>query len=1327
MPGVVRGRIELDAPALVTLKDLQKQGIKTEAQLKAVGEQIDKVGKKWIKSTEIMKKEVNAQQRAISDLEASMDWLDKKTIRPKINVEGITEALTQVSILESRLNALDRRSVSPRVSGVGGGGAPFGGGGGGGGGGGRRAGPFDLGLPGIRPRNVLMGLGAAYARPLIGGATSLIGSAGSGLLGGAAVGAAGGLGLGIGAGSTFAVAKGLIRPIGEAKKAQDAYNESVALYGRLSTQARTAKLKLDQAYASSPGGTRTFLRNLGAVQSNWHSGTADGRASLLGGANVGLAAANRLMPSLTRAANRSSAATGREGGRLANWVAGGTGQQALSVGSGIYDDNLGRARQAAQYGMEAFVNTAQAARPYLREFTEFVKDWARGWSTPTRDIEHQREEIGKLVDHLKVWGDMGGSGFTLIKDILSASAPSGSSMLVQFTQTLDRWDEYVKGHPREVSNFFEESATSVEKLAGGLGHVVGMLNDMAKLFGPLLNHFSELAGLAGSLGLLAPGAFMLARGAVGGLRGGGAAGGGGGGAAGSGGMMAGMLGMGMMGRGGGGAVAGGAGAVRAGSGVFGRAYESTMIARAYGGSGRAGALGARSMGGSLRAGGASIMGSAGLAGRAALVGAGKAYLPIGLALGALDAYGFQGNVGEKATAGLSTFTLGAVPRPKTASQLKDAATASTQDFLRPGKTVAQIDAELARLGERQTHKMGVLHQLATGNDNKFFGIGMGGTGLSHDENKENQTRIKLLTQERKALIETNRENRKRHAALVGEDERQRGAAYAGRLGVAYNRYRKRGMTAAQANAHITSNLTDTLGRQRSAQGVEEVGEQGLSFLKSHGGTEAQVRRLTRNIRRQFREMGKDIRIINGDILTGSKAEWRKIGQAITDPAFDALSKTSTAFKAIRDQAVAELGLMGFSKKDAQQLFKDIDTGGIAGKRANNVINSGPGGATLRLDAPKKHGTSGDGVGHTISHAAGAPGRKSGGSALMGADPALGGYASIGSRYGLHVSSGDRPGAITSSGNVSLHASGDAIDETGSGPDMLRYAKYMAEHYGSGLDELIHTPLGYGIKNGRKVPLSFWGSKINAQHMNHVHVGDRTPSSKAGGGVAGGSGGDAGPGTGKKVNLRAPKSGLGGAPGALADGASALYAGALTKKINKSLGSGGGATAHGGSGPYDAQALADLWKQAGGPSSKAQLMAAIALAESGGSPTAHNPSGATGLWQILGNPFPGNARNPLTNAKMAVSKYKSQGLGAWEAYTNGSYRKYYGGRGPSGDGTGVPRIGRSPIQRRPATPMRFSGGGVTVQVSMGDVHVRSDADIDAIANRVGQKVLAAMEG
>jgi hypothetical protein len=107
-----------------------------------------------------------------------------------------------------------------------------------------------------------------------------------------------------------------------------------------------------------------------------------------------------------------------------------------------------------------------------------------------------------------------------------------------------------------------------------------------------------------------------------------------------------------------------------------------------------------------------------------------------------------------------------------------------------------------------------------------------------------------------------------------------------------------------------------------------------------------------------------------------------------------------------------------------------------------------------------------------------------------------------------------------------------------------------------------------------------------------------------------------------------------------------------------------------SGAYSVAGMAALWRSIGGAANLAHLMGAIGKAESGGDPRAHNPSGASGLWQILGLPFPGDPFNPTTNARMARSKYLSQGLGAWEAYTNGSYRQFMDGGGWLPPGTTI---------------------------------------------------------
>lgn len=126
--------------------------------------------------------------------------------------------------------------------------------------------------------------------------------------------------------------------------------------------------------------------------------------------------------------------------------------------------------------------------------------------------------------------------------------------------------------------------------------------------------------------------------------------------------------------------------------------------------------------------------------------------------------------------------------------------------------------------------------------------------------------------------------------------------------------------------------------------------------------------------------------------------------------------------------------------------------------------------------------------------------------------------------------------------------------------------------------------------------------------------------------------------------------------------------------------GGGKTSAGGK--YNKASLRSLWASANPGNGDPNLMAAIGLAESSGDPNSIGipTSGgrARGLWQIMWPlhqaEFPGrNPFNPQDNAVMAGSILKSEGLGAWEAYTRGMHRQF---------------LNKGGLLRR------FSGGGAT---------------------------------
>jgi hypothetical protein len=98
--------------------------------------------------------------------------------------------------------------------------------------------------------------------------------------------------------------------------------------------------------------------------------------------------------------------------------------------------------------------------------------------------------------------------------------------------------------------------------------------------------------------------------------------------------------------------------------------------------------------------------------------------------------------------------------------------------------------------------------------------------------------------------------------------------------------------------------------------------------------------------------------------------------------------------------------------------------------------------------------------------------------LMGARPELMPYAQAAAGYGLSVTSGLRPGAITANGTPSDHGIGKALDVAGSASGMAGFFRSLIGN--PAVKQAFYDPLG-SIFGGRQSPY------IEGGHNDHVHV------------------------------------------------------------------------------------------------------------------------------------------------------------------------------------------------------------------------------------------------
>jgi hypothetical protein len=228
-----------------------------------------------------------------------------------------------------------------------------------------------------------------------------------------------------------------------------------------------------------------------------------------------------------------------------------------------------------------------------------------------------------------------------------------------------------------------------------------------------------------------------------------------------------------------------------------------------------------------------------------------------------------------------------------------------------------------------------------------------------------------------------------------------------------------------------------------------------------------------------------------------------------------------------------------------------------------------------------------------------------------------------------LSGGRGPGQGFRPGDDGWHGQNRARDLSGSPAAMLGFAKMLFHSMGPKLLELIYTPLGIGIKNGKPVNIrSFYGPAVAADHYDHVHVAMRR-----GGKVPGSQVGD-----------RVP---------ALLEAGEFVVRKKIVDKFGPTFFAGLNGMAAGGiAGAVDAA------RGAGFRGEDLVRAVAIAGAESRYNPKAQNlkyPDHSIGLWQINQLAHKGRfgsdaqLKNPATNAKAAFKLFRESGFRPWSTW------------------------------------------------------------------------------
>jgi hypothetical protein len=263
-----------------------------------------------------------------------------------------------------------------------------------------------------------------------------------------------------------------------------------------------AREALNKALAKAPPGTKALVADARAFRTEWRSATRGASADFTGLLDDAVKTGKQIMPTISRASNESMIALRHQGDDFLHYLASDSTRRWVESSERMFTSNLEGERKAAQNTATTLMHVSEAAAPFLHEMVIGLDHMTERWSTSTRDVGAFRERLRPLVNDARDWWHLMDAGTHLMGDLFRSSAPSGTSMVVTFTHTLERWDTWINENPAKVQTFFHNTVDSTEKLAGGVGQIVKGANELATALRPLLNDFSDLLSAAGNLGLL---------------------------------------------------------------------------------------------------------------------------------------------------------------------------------------------------------------------------------------------------------------------------------------------------------------------------------------------------------------------------------------------------------------------------------------------------------------------------------------------------------------------------------------------------------------------------------------------------------------------------------------------------------------------------------------------------------------------------------------------------------------------------------------------------------------------------------------------------------
>lgn len=143
---------------------------------------------------------------------------------------------------------------------------------------------------------------------------------------------------------------------------------------------------------------------------------------------------------------------------------------------------------------ETLGNIAVAAAPFVETMMRGISDITRTWAGSTRNIEDLRENIKGAVDQARSWFNLLSATWDLTLAVFGSGADEGQGLVDDMTRKVEKYTSWVTSNPEKMDSFWKDAILGTKELAKFLGSLRLPLQNLNDAMEPLVRFFERLVG-----------------------------------------------------------------------------------------------------------------------------------------------------------------------------------------------------------------------------------------------------------------------------------------------------------------------------------------------------------------------------------------------------------------------------------------------------------------------------------------------------------------------------------------------------------------------------------------------------------------------------------------------------------------------------------------------------------------------------------------------------------------------------------------------------------------------------------------------------------------